>query len=76
MRVTERGQVTIPQRLRRRLGIDAHTDVEFIERDGELVLVKRARGGFLDRFAGKANAPDLPATTDEFLAALRDEDPA
>jgi AbrB family looped-hinge helix DNA binding protein len=74
MRVTERGQVTIPKRLRRRFGIDAHTDVEFIEQDGALVLVKRARSGFLDRFAGRANAPDLPGTTDEFLAALRDED--
>jgi AbrB family looped-hinge helix DNA binding protein len=76
MRVTERGQVTIPKRLRRRFGIDAHTDVEFVERDGALLLVKSAQAGFLDRFAGKADAPDLPATTDEFLAALRDEEPS
>jgi AbrB family looped-hinge helix DNA binding protein len=73
MRVTERGQVTIPKRLRRRFGIDANTDVEFVEQDGALLLVKRAPAGFLDRFAGKADAPDLPATTDELLAELRDE---
>lgn len=43
MRVTEKGQVTIPKPIRDRLGIGPGSEVEFVERDGEVVLAKRER---------------------------------
>jgi len=38
--VAERGQVTIPQSLRKRLGIVPHTVVDFEEDGGRLILTK------------------------------------
>jgi len=38
MRVTEKGQVTIPKNIRSNLGIEAGSEVEFELRDGEAVL--------------------------------------
>ncbi len=40
MRVTEKGQVTIPKHIRDRLGIGAGSDVRFVERDSVVVLEK------------------------------------
>jgi antitoxin PrlF len=39
-RVAERGQVTIPKRLRDTLGVKPGTVLEFIEEDGRLIAVK------------------------------------
>ena len=41
MRVTEKGQVTIPKELRDALGIGAGTQVEF-ERTGDAIVVRMA----------------------------------
>lgn len=38
--VAERGQVTIPKRLRDRLGIGPHTVVDFAEDRGRLIVTK------------------------------------
>lgn len=48
MRVTEKGQVTIPKPIRDRLGIGPGSEVEFVERDSEVVLEKRDRPGGWD----------------------------
>jgi AbrB family looped-hinge helix DNA binding protein len=40
MRVTEKGQVTIPKSIRDRLGIGPGSEVDFVIRDGKTVLVK------------------------------------
>ena len=40
MRVTTKGQVTVPKELRERHGITAGSDVDFIEEGGRVVLVK------------------------------------
>ncbi len=39
-RVAERGQVTIPKRLRERLGVKPGTVLEFSEEHGRLIAVK------------------------------------
>jgi antitoxin PrlF len=39
-RVAERGQLTIPKRLRDKLGVKPGTVLEFIEEDGRLIAVK------------------------------------
>jgi AbrB family looped-hinge helix DNA binding protein len=43
MRITSKGQVTIPQDIRERAGLLPHTEVEFIY-DGKTVRIVRARG--------------------------------
>jgi AbrB family looped-hinge helix DNA binding protein len=41
MRVTVKGQVTIPQDIREKMNIRPGAEVEFIEKDGKVVLVKK-----------------------------------
>lgn len=41
MRVTEKGQVTIPKEIRDRLGIGPGSEVDFVERDAVVTLEKR-----------------------------------
>lgn len=73
MRVTEKGQVTIPKDLRDALGIGAGTDVEF-ERDGDTIVVRKTnvengRGRQLvERLRGRG---DVALTTDEIMALTR-----
>ena len=43
MRITSKGQVTIPQDIRERLGLLPHCEVEF-ELDGDSVRIRKAPG--------------------------------
>lgn len=45
MRVTTKGQVTIPKHVRDRLGIQAGSEVEFVESEAGVVLEKRKDAG-------------------------------
>lgn len=73
MRVTEKGQVTIPKGLRDALGIGAGTEVEF-ERDGDTVVVRKVNDGptrgrqLAKRLRGRG---DVALTTDEIMALTR-----
>jgi antitoxin PrlF len=73
MRVTEKGQVTIPKDLRDALGIGAGTEVEF-ERDDDTIVVRKVedrltRGRQLvQRLRGRG---DVRMTTDEIMALTR-----
>ena len=40
MHVTTKGQVTIPQRIREKYNITANSEVDFIDEDGKIILVK------------------------------------
>jgi AbrB family looped-hinge helix DNA binding protein len=73
MRVTEKGQVTIPKELRDALGIGAGTEVEFERLDDTIVVRKLAgrstRGRQLvERLRGRG---DVAMTTDEIMALTR-----
>ncbi|MDW3218743.1 MAG: AbrB/MazE/SpoVT family DNA-binding domain-containing protein [Acidimicrobiales bacterium] len=74
MRVTEKGQVTIPKDLRDALGIGAGTEVEF-ERDNDTIVVRKARGRptrgrqLAERLRGRG---DIDMTTDEIMALTRE----
>lgn len=74
MRVTEKGQVTIPKELRDALGIGAGTEVVF-ERQGAGALLRKVadqptRGRELvDRLRGRG---DVAMTTDEIMALTRE----
>ena len=70
MRVTQKGQVTIPLDVRRALGIRPGSDVEFqVDEQGARMLVDRERAAReIERMRG---AGDVELTTDEILALTR-----
>ncbi|MCZ7529860.1 MAG: AbrB/MazE/SpoVT family DNA-binding domain-containing protein [Acidimicrobiia bacterium] len=74
MKVTEKGQVTIPKELREELGIGAGSDVDFEITDDGIVIRKSAtapgRGRQLvERLSGRG---DVVMTTDEIMALTRE----
>ncbi|MHB1568667.1 MAG: AbrB/MazE/SpoVT family DNA-binding domain-containing protein [Solirubrobacteraceae bacterium] len=70
MRVTQKGQVTIPLEIRKALGIHPGTEVRFeLAEDGARLLVgSRHAEREIDRMRG---AGDVDLTTDEILALTR-----
>lgn len=75
MRLTSKGQVTIPQAIRDRLGLHAWTEVEF-EVDGDSVRVRkkagiRGRGQRLLDAMRRAPRPKPGMTTDQLMALTR-----
>jgi AbrB family looped-hinge helix DNA binding protein len=80
MRITSKGQVTIPQDIRERAGFMPNTEVDFVW-DGELVyLVKSSEGGRRPTRGQRAVAHlrrhggSFTMTTDELMALTRGED--
>lgn len=73
MRVTSKGQVTIPQALREKAGLLPHSEVEF-ELDGDAVRIRKARkssrrgDALVDRMRGTATTG---LSTDEIMALIR-----
>lgn len=82
MRVTEKGQVTIPKPVRRSLGIEPGSEVEFVLREGEAVLRRieperderdREVSAFMNHMRSFIGVMDLGGlSTDEFMSMLRD----
>jgi AbrB family looped-hinge helix DNA binding protein len=75
MHVTSKGQVTIPQEIRDRLGLLPHTEVEF-EFAGDHARIRKARGtararGRLARETLRGTA-DAGLSTAEIMALTRD----
>lgn len=67
-KVAERGQVTIPKALRKRLGIGPGTVLDFEESEGRLVAVKVETGDPVDQVYGCLR---LGRSTDELIQELR-----
>lgn len=71
MRVTQKGQVTIPLEVRRVLGIHPGTEVEFrVEEEGVRLVVDPGRAA--DEIAGMRGAGSGELSTDEILALTRE----
>ncbi len=78
MQITSKGQVTIPQEIRKRLGLLPHTEVEF-ELAGDHARIRKAtptgagvRGQrAVDALRGTA---DARMSTDEIMSLTREED--
>jgi AbrB family looped-hinge helix DNA binding protein len=73
MRITSKGQVTIPQKIQDQLGLLPNTEVEFVVEGRAVRIMKapsrRTRGdGVVRRLRGRAN---ISMTTDEILALTR-----
>jgi len=78
MRMTVKGQVTIPVEMREKLGLHPNSEVEF-ELQDDMVCIRKAKG------AGRKSrgqrllelmrrAPRPSMTTDELMAMTRGED--
>ncbi len=81
MRVTSKGQVTIPKEIRHRHGIRAGSKVEFVEKGSDVVVRKGgsepadddgkdAFAAHLDRVPGVV---DIGMSTDDFMRLMRGE---
>jgi AbrB family looped-hinge helix DNA binding protein len=77
MKITSKGQVTIPQRIRERMGLLPDTEVDFVVEGGAVRIVKvettkgEGRGKRVVRqLRGRAT---ITLTTDEIMALTRDE---
>lgn len=72
MKVTDKGQITIPKEIRDELGIGGGTVVT-VERSGEVIVVRKSDEGhrgrsLVDRLRGRG---DVPMSTDEIMALTR-----
>lgn len=76
MRITSKGQVTIPIEIRAQAGLLPNTEVTFEFRNGEILLKKSPRQAtrgqkLVERMKGKAS---IRMTTDEIMALTRGDD--
>jgi bifunctional DNA-binding transcriptional regulator/antitoxin component of YhaV-PrlF toxin-antitoxin module len=77
MRITTKGQVTIPLDVRERLGFLPHTDVQF-RVEGRVAVLEKTPGGesrgteLIRRMRGTGT---VKMTTDQILALTRDRAP-
>lgn len=76
MQITTKGQVTIPQEIRNRLGLLPHTKVEF-ELAGDHARIRKVRRPSGEGFRGRSvlaalrGTADTRMSTDEILALTR-----
>ena len=71
-RVSEKGQVTIPKRLRDRLGIKAGEVLDFEEDEGTLVARKASSRDAVSDLFGTLS---LGLSVDDFVASIRGPGP-
>ena len=70
-KLTSKGQVTLPKRMREHLGLKPGSEIEFtINNQGEIVLRSKAKRP-KSRFDAIRGTLDLGMTTDEFMRFLR-----
>ena len=87
MRITSKGQVTIPQAIREKAGLLPHTEVEFHYVRGQVVLKPAVKANLageetmspiraaIRRARGSANNPMFKGwTTDQIMLFLRGDD--
>jgi len=74
MRVTSKGQVTIPQEIREKFGITPAVEIDFIEEKNRIYLVTR-KGQVKNthKFRKLRGIANVKMTTDEILALTRED---
>jgi len=73
-KMTTKGQVTIPKRLRDHLGLKPGSDIDFELTDDGRVFLKTQKEAPQSRFARLRGSAKLGMTTDELMALTRGED--
>lgn len=74
MKVTTKGQVTIPQWLRDKYGINVNTEVEFIEKNGKVYIEKKKPKDGESVFAKLRGTMKSEMTTEEIMKLTRGKD--
>jgi AbrB family looped-hinge helix DNA binding protein len=69
-KITSKGQITIPKKVRDRLGVSEGESVYFIEVDGEYRMKKAVLKSPFDKWVGFLKNPS-GETVDEFIEELR-----
>jgi AbrB family looped-hinge helix DNA binding protein len=75
MRITSKGQVTIPQEVREKFGLLPQTEIEFLVKNNTVSIRKsetpsRRGRGLIERMRGRAT---IKMSTDEIMALTRGE---
>ncbi len=75
MRISERGQITIPKRLRDRYGMSHNVEVDITPTDEGLLIRKHtATEHPIDKVSGILNGveqPGIPSGVDEYIKEIR-----
>lgn len=78
MRITSKGQVTIPKAIRDEFGLMPGTEVQFVNENGEIRVRKlpggRDRGKEIVERLRNASGGDIPMSTEEIMRLTRGED--
>ncbi|MFZ0389133.1 MAG: AbrB/MazE/SpoVT family DNA-binding domain-containing protein [Calditrichia bacterium] len=74
MRVTKKGQVTIPAHIREMLGIMTESEVEFKEENGRVYIRKASRNSKNNRIRQYRGVATVKMKTDEIMKLTRGEE--
>lgn len=78
MRITSKGQVTIPKEIRDEFGLLPGTEVEFVAEGGQVKVRKlqgdRSRGREIVKHLSRASGGDIKMSTEEIMRLTRGED--
>ena len=68
MKISERGQITIPKKIRGKYGLDADVEVEFVEINGTIQFRKKSMIHPVDKVTGILYSPN---DTDKYIEEIR-----
>ncbi len=72
MRVTTKGQVTIPRGVREALGIAPETEIDFVEDGGRFYIVKTEEPHITGKFRRLRGIATAKMSTDEIMNLTRE----
>lgn len=73
MKITEKGQITIPQALREKYRLLPNSAVEFIEENNKVYITLAAEQPRAHRFSSVRGKADTGMTTEEILSLTRSD---
>ncbi len=73
MNVTRKGQVTIPQRIREKYGIDENSRVDFFEESGRIYIKKTKNEDTKNVYNNLRGSATIKMSTEEIMKLTRDE---
>ena len=77
MRISTKGQVTIPMNIREKFGFLPNTEVEFVVQDGQVILKKAVPRTIMESpFDYVRGTSDAGLTTEQLMRLTRGEDDA
>ena len=72
MRITTKGQVTIPRKIRESLGITTNTEIDFVEEDGRVYIVKTNTPKSTQQIKKLRGIATAKLSTDEIMKLTRE----